>query len=45
MGRKGHAAYAEHLYQIIDRSKLTIETPKIHMVHADGDACRFLNNC
>ncbi len=27
-GRKGHAAYAEHLYQIIDRSKLTIETPK-----------------
>ncbi len=43
---KGHAAYAEHLYQIIDRSKLTIETPKrIHMVYADGDACRFLNNC
>ena len=27
-GRKGHAAYAEHLYQIIDHSKLTIETPK-----------------
>lgn len=25
---EGSAAYAEHLYQIIDRSKLTIETPK-----------------